>query len=892
MKVFPHCARRALRALALVSLWAAAWSALAQSTAAAVPGLRLPRNVAPLAYEAQLHVDPASEVFSGELAITVRVFEPTDLIWLNARNLRISEARGTVLATPDETIAGSVAASSDDVVGISFPKVLPAGEVRLVLRYTGVIEGASAVGLFHQQEGDSWYALTQFEPMDARRVFPCFDEPDRKAPWTLVLTVPAGMRAFANMPVEAERQVDARWREVTFRRTPPLASYLIAFAVGDFDVRDGGRAGMNQTTISIIATKGRGGEAAYAAANTGAILAAAERYFGQPYPFPKLDLIAYPKSTFGGAMENPGLITFSGRLLLARPDEMSPIFERRFVGVAAHEIAHMWFGDYVTPAWWNDIWLNESFASWLGTRLVRDVRPQWGDGGWHTRQRTKAIELDQLAAARTLRQPVNEKAEVRAAFDSITYAKGEILLGMFEQWLGPDKFRDGVRRYMTKYAWSNATAEDFMSALAASDDAVVPSFRGFVERAGIPLLDVALDCSHAPTLNLAQRRFLPAGLTASDDKWVFPACFDFGDGKKSEQVCTVVRDEKQSMPLPTSVCPQWVVANRTGLGYYLPRLTPALYNALPKTALPAADYDALLGDLATLARAGAVGYDVTLAIAAKQASSTDARVARRAADLVDGVPEALIDAPNRARYAAFVRRQFGDRARAIGWLPREGETNDAARLRETLAPFVAVRGDDTALARKAQQLAQRWLTHRSAIPPAARRTILVAAARTSDKDAAKLFDGLYAIATRSSDPNEREDTHVALGAFRDPALLGRALSLSIGSGAAHDRYGIDILEAALEDDVTRVTALAWMNARAEALMASVPPEQQSGLVIWARDACTQRERTLFVALFESRVANVDGGARRYRQALEKIDVCLALRRGQQAAFNAYLATLK
>ena len=382
------------------------------------------------------------------------------------------------------------------------------------------------------------------------------------------------------------------------------------------------------------------------------------------------------------------------------------------------------------------------------------------------------------AAARTLRQPVTENSDVRAAFDGITYAKGEVLLGMFEQWLGADKFRDGVRRYMAKYAWGNATAEDFMSALAASDDAVVPAFRGFVERAGVPLLDVGLDCSRTPTINLAQHRFLPAGRAAGDEKWVFPACFDYGDAKKREQVCTVVHDEKQTLALPAGACPQWVVANRTGLGYYLPRLTPALYSALPKAALPAADYDALLGDLAMLARAGAVSYDVTLAIAARQAASPDPRIARRAADLIDGVPEALIDAPNRPRYAAFVRRQFGDRARALGWLPQGGETLETVRLRETLAPFVAVRGDDTALARKAQQLAQRWLTHRSAIPPSARRMILATAARTQDKDAAKLFDGLYTIAVRSTDPNEREDAHVALGAFRDPALLGRALALT------------------------------------------------------------------------------------------------------------------
>lgn len=880
---------RVLRVFALAVSCACVHSALAQATPA-VPGLRLPRNVAPVDYDARLRVDPASDAFSGSIDITVRVLEPTDLVWINARRLKIIAARAVPADAAGAPIAATVVAGSEDVVGLSFDKAMPEGEARLTLEYTGVIEDVSAVGLFRQQEGDRWYALTQFEPMDARAVFPCFDEPDRKATWRLTLTVPAAMRAFSNMPVASERQIDPRWREVAFQRTPALPSYLVAFAVGDFDVRDAGRAGMKRTPISIIAPRGRGGEASYAAANTGAILAAAERYFGQPYPFPKLDLIAYPKSTFGGAMENPGLITFNARILLARPDEVSPMFEQLMIGVAAHEIAHMWFGDYVTPAWWNDIWLNESFASWLGARLVRELRPDWPNSA-RVRQRARAIELDQLATARSLHQPVTESNEVRAAFDGIAYAKGQMLLGMFEEWLGADKFREAVRGYVGRYAWRNATADDFIAALARADPAVAPAFRSFVERPGIPLVDVTLDCSKAPTLALAQRRFAPAGEAPTGQTWVFPVCFDFGSAKAGARACTVMREAKQTFALPTGVCPQWVVANRTGIGYYLPRLSPALYGALPKAGrlLAPADLDTLLADLSLLARAGAVGYDSAFAIAAREAASPDPRVVRSAAELAGSVPEALIDPANRERYAAMLRRDFGDRARAIGWLPRPGETSETARLRETLPVLVAVRGDDRALARKAEQLTRRWLTHRSAIPPSARRTVLAVAVSTADKNANRLFDALYAVATESSDPNEREDAHAALGGFRDAALLGRALRLNIAdSGLRHDRYAVVILEEALLASATRPAALAWMNANAQALLARIPPEQQSQLMKWADGACTLRERAQFVALWEARAAGVDGGPRHYRQSLEKIDNCLALRHAQQAAFNAFL----
>jgi alanyl aminopeptidase len=866
----------------------------AQAGATAVPGLRLPRDVVPLAYDARLRVDPNDDAFSGAIDITVRVLEPTDIVWLNAKKLTIQDAQAALLAAPEETLPATVLPGSDDVIGLQFGRVLAAGEVRLSLRYTGAIQRTSGVGLFRQQEAGRWYAVTQFEPLDARRVFPSFDEPDRKATWKLTLTVPAAMRAFANMPVEAERAADPGWREVSFQRSPLLPSYLVAFAVGEFDVRDGGRAGVNHTPISIITPKGRAAEAAYAAAHTGTILAATERYFGRPYPFPKLDLLAYPAATFGGAMENAGLVTYTARNLLARPEEMSPLFEQRFMGITAHEVAHMWFGDYVTMAWWNDLWLNESFASWMASTITNELRPDWARDGWRSLQRSRAMELDRLVTARRIRQPVTEYGEVRAAFDGITYAKGETILTMFEQWLGPEKFREGVRRYVGKHAWGNATAEDFFAALAATDDALVPALRGFVERAGVPLLDVALDCSGPPALKLAQQRFLPVGAPPQKgEKWAFPACFEFGDAKHGRQVCALVNEATQVVPLPAGACPQWVVANRFGLGYYLPRLTPALYAALPQAdrVLAPADYAGLLGDLAMLAGNGALGFENVLPIAARQAVNTDALAARRAYELAGSVPTAMVDAANGPRYAAWLRNHFGDRARALGWLARKGESPDVLRLRDTAVALVADRGQDTALARKAQQLAQRWLTHRSAIPRESLKLVLVGAARSGGKDAPRLFDALLLLVKSSKDGNERRDVYAALAAFRDPALLTRALAI-INDPQVPARESIRLLDEAFADPATRPTALAWFAANAPAIAGATPPEMQAAFPYWASEVCTGAERAQFVAAFEVLSTQREGGARTYRESLEKIDGCLALRRARQASLNAYLGALK
>ena len=892
------CRRALARAAAAAALGLAAAFAQAEvqppSTAPPVPGLRLPRDVVPLAYAPRLVVDPAVATFAGTIDIDVRVERPTDVVWLNAKDITLRDAKAQVGGAQAEPIRATRIGGSDEVMGLRFERPLPAGGARIALDYTAKVQDLSAIGVFRQQEAGRWYVLTQFEPMDARRAFPCFDEPDMKAPWALTLVVPRGARAFANMPVERESENPDGTKEVRFARTPPLPSYLVAFAVGEFDVRDAGRAGRNATPISIVVPKGRAEEAAYAAAHTGAILAATEHFFGQPYPFPKLDLIAYPRSTFGGAMENPGLVTYTARLLLARPDEISPSFEQRFVGVTAHEIAHMWFGDYVTMAWWNDLWLNESFASWLGSKVVQELRPDWPRHAWRLRQRAYAIENDRLASARRIRQPITDGGEVRAAFDPITYAKGETILAMFEQWLGPERFRDGVRSYMAKHAWGNATAEDFFGALAATDDAIVPSFRDFVERAGAPLLSVSLDCSGAPRLLLAQARFAAAGApAAAAERWVFPACFEYGDAAAGRETCTLVRDAQQSVPLATAACPRWVIANRSGRGYYLPRLSPALYSALPNAAkvLSDADYEPLLADADLLARSGLLGYGEALSLSARHADSRSLLLATRAYAIPGNLPPELVAPANAAKYAAWLRKHYGPRAHHLGWLPRKSDTPLTPRLRESALPLVAVDGADPALAREARRLARRWLDDREAVPPQVRRMVLETAARTAGKDGPALFEGLAAVARTTKDANERDDVLNALAQFGDPALGRRALAL-VFDPAIEARDGAQVVRAAMEYAPTRPAALDWLDANFDRFGSRLPREQWSALARWAGGACTPAERERFVAVLGPRLAAADAGARAYRQSLERIDLCVALRDAQAAPLNAFLAAQK
>ena len=311
-------------------------------------------------------------------------------------------------------------------------------------------------------------------------------------------------------------------KRVRFTRTAPLPSYLIALAVGPFDVVDGGVAGKNKTPLRYLTPRGRSAEARYAKQVTPRLLELLEDYFGMPYPFEKLDSVSIPQTVGFGAMENVGMITYASRIFLAKPYEESENFQRRYVSTAAHEIAHQWFGNLVTLAWWDDIWLNESFATWLAYKTLVRFEPRWGDGWYSAYTRSRAITLDRLAATRRVRNPVVAEGDIINAFDAISYEKGGHVLSMFEAALTPERFRDGVRLFMQRHRFGSATAEDFVAALAEASHGqadTVTAFRAFVEQPGTPLIDVALDCTASrPVLKLNQSRLKPLGSQAPDNQ--------------------------------------------------------------------------------------------------------------------------------------------------------------------------------------------------------------------------------------------------------------------------------------------------------------------------------------------------------------------------------------
>jgi alanyl aminopeptidase len=326
------------------------------------PKLRLPAVAEPTAYAVELTIVPTEDSFRGLIDIEVRLREKTSLLWLNGTDLKIEKASASVAG---RLVGARAVAGGEDFVGLAFERPLGPGPVKLRLEYTGTLAKTSTQGLFKQKDGEDWYVFSQFESTDARRAFPCFDEPSYKVPWRLAVRIPKGASAVSNTPILSESGDPGGMKVVRFRPTPPLPSYLVAFGVGPFDYVEAGRAGMKKTPIRIIVPRGKSAQARYAAQVTGPLLERLERYFGTPFPFEKLDQLAIPQTVTFGAMENPGLITWAESALLASPAEETISFQRRLADYNAHEMAHQWFGDLVTLAWWDDIWLNESFANWM-----------------------------------------------------------------------------------------------------------------------------------------------------------------------------------------------------------------------------------------------------------------------------------------------------------------------------------------------------------------------------------------------------------------------------------------------------------------------------------------------------------------------------------------------
>ncbi|HXM42841.1 MAG TPA: M1 family metallopeptidase [Bryobacteraceae bacterium] len=864
---------------------------LATCAFAEPPKLRLPDDVRPVRYRADLTVIPQQDAFTGKIEIDLDVRKPADVIWLNARNLTIDTAEVT---SGGQTHAAKVQTGGDNFAGFAPASQIPAGPAQLRIEYHGVINKAGSDGLFKQQDAGTWYVYSQFESIEARKAFPCFDEPGFKTPWQLTLHVNKSDAAVSNTPVQSETEEPDGRKKVVFGETKPLPSYLVALGVGPFDFVDAGKVGKNQTPLRMITPKGKAAQAKYAAEVTGPLLAELEDYFGVPYPYDKLDILSVP--LFGGAMENAGLITCLQSVMLRDPAQDSIGRQREYALIIAHEMAHQWFGDLVTTAWWDDIWLNEAFASWMDSKILRHWKPEWNTVIDEQNTRLGAMSGDGLISARKIRQAIESNDDIANAFDNITYSKGEAVIGMFENWMGEDAFRRGVQRYIRQYAWRNATEGDFLDSLSSADGKPVGrAFSTFLDQAGVPLVSVSLNCGAAggAALHLSQKRALPLGSPgAALRTWQIPVCVRYSDHGATHRECTLLAEASMDWKLAQAKgCPAWVEANADGRGYYRTRYEGDLLDKLLAgggVRISAAERVAALGDVDALAGMGEMKSGDALALALASAGDPVRQVVESAAGIVGGVHEHMLPTELRSNYARLVDRAFGARARELGWKAKTGEDADTRLLRSSIVPLVALWGVDGSLAAEARRLAVQWLTDRTAVDPDIVGAVLNVAARNGDE---AFFKKLSAALAHTEDRHQRDLILDAMGSFNDRQIARAALELAL-KPEFDIREANALLFGPLGDPATRDLPFEFVKANYDALVAKIPPGTAFGfgefLPSVGGDFCDEKSAKELRAFFEPRVDRFAGTRRNLAQALESIRICTAYKAAQQDSVNEFL----
>jgi cytosol alanyl aminopeptidase len=858
---------------------------------------RLPDLARPERYSLSLMIDPREGRFSGTTRILMTIAAPTWYVVLHGMGLDVKRA---IAKTVSAEIPASVSARlahgrrQNDELVLTFASELPAGRTTLLLAYEAAF-GDSLAGLYRVKDGQAWYGFTQFEATDARRAFPCFDEPGYKVSFDLSLTVPKGMIAVANTPETARSDADDK-TTFEFATTPPLPTYLVAFAVGDFDVRSsgGGGAGLTQAhgaspvgatvPIRLIATKGKAALGELAIEVTTALTRELASYFGIAYPYPKLDIVAVPNLA-AGAMENAGLITFRDTLLLLDPEHASASARRQQVLVIAHELAHQWFGDLVTMAWWNDIWLNEGFATWAEAKAADRYKPSLEARLELIAGRSSVMDTDSLGSARAVRQPVTSTSEAEEAFDSLTYDKGAAVLSMLEHSIGETVFQKGVRAYLSNNAWKNATAEDLLQELnLASGKDVAKLALGFLDRAGVPNVAVSTACNKTTetvTLQQAPWRRLgqpegpvrPEGNEVSapptpKPPWWVPMRLTSATGERVAKLLEGPRDE-----LELARCAPWVFPNSGLAGYYRFSLDDKAWGVMVKSfdRLEAADRIGFLSNLWAQTRAGELDPAVVLRALPVVDGEKNRYVIGQEIDILKSIDEALVGDDTRAGFRRYAAARLSPHAKRVAGTSGKRD-DDAALLDRVLLPALGDLAEDDATLRDAERVSQAWLKDPSSVDPDLAATDLALASRRAGQDR---VDALRA-AIRDAKTPENEDTALrALATFGDSATLEKALDVLLTDEVkTQDVY--KVLRETMKRRPTRKVGFEWIDAHWDALRKKLPEFLAGRFFGLPASVCSADERAAVSAFFQPRVKEVPGAERPLAEALESASLCEAL----------------
>jgi len=776
--------RRILATAIALALAGTCVSASAQGEAPATPvagqsstTTQLPRTARPSHYHVEVTPHAGEMAFDGKVRIDLEVLESTSSIVLQAADLRF--ANSTLVAAGGKPMPATVSVDGENQTAtFSFDKPLSPGHYTLATDYSGVIN-TQANGLFaldYPTESGSRRALfTQFENSDARRFIPSWDEPGYKATFDLVINVPEADMAVSNMPVASTRDVGNGLKQVVFQTTPKMSTYLLFVAAGDFE-----RAAIKDdsgTEIGVIAQKGKVEQARFALEGSREILREYNDYFGVPYPLPKLDNLAAPGSSqFFSAMENWGAIFTFEHTLLIDPAVSGVSDQQRVFSVAAHEIAHQWFGNLVTMAWWDDLWLNEGFATWMEGRTTRKLHPEWDINNVDAAMTSRgAMGRDAYATTHPIVQHVATVEQASQAFDGITYGKGAAVIAMFEDYVGADAWREGVRSYIRAHAYGNAVTDDLWREMdkAAPGKQFVEVAHDFTLQPGVPLIRVASTCVGGSTqVKLEQGEYTIDRKDKVPLRWRVPVTVRGADG-------TVVRtlvDGNGSLELPGCAGP--VLVNAGQKGYYRTLYAPEQFKALSGdfARLPVVDQLGVMMDASALAAVGLQPESDTLDLTAQVAADAPSDLWEMVAGTLGGIDSMFKgDAPRQAAFRKYAGSRLVPVLQSLGWDGREDDSAQTRQLRSGLIRVLSTMGDEQVVA-EAKRRFDAFLANPESLSADLRRTVLGVVARNAD---AATWDKLHELAKKETSAMVRAQYYGLLALPQDKALAQRALDMAL-----------------------------------------------------------------------------------------------------------------